>query len=236
MHYHPHPSGLETMTTLTLVSHHLCPYVQRAAIALDEKGVEFDRAYVDLGNKPAWFRAISPMGKVPLLKVEDAGANAVLFESAVILEYLEESRPNPLHPGNVMLRARHRGWMEFGSAILNAISRFYSAKTAEALRFEAENLDAMFGRVEAELAQGPWFAGARFSLVDAVYGPIFRYFDTFDRIADFGILAGKPGLAEWRTRLAGRRSVQAAVSRDYPERLWEFLLRRESALSALMPA
>jgi glutathione S-transferase len=44
------------MPGLELVSHHLCPYVQRAAIVLDEKGIAFDRTYVDLADKPDWFR------------------------------------------------------------------------------------------------------------------------------------------------------------------------------------
>ena len=56
-------------TTLTLVSHLLCPYVQRAAIALREKDVPFERVVIDLANKPDWFVAISPLGKVPLLRV-----------------------------------------------------------------------------------------------------------------------------------------------------------------------
>jgi glutathione S-transferase len=53
-----------TDARLTLVSHHLCPYVQRAAIALTEKGVPFERRHVDLSTKPDWFLAISPLGKV----------------------------------------------------------------------------------------------------------------------------------------------------------------------------
>jgi glutathione S-transferase len=48
---------------LTLISHALCPYVQRASIALGEKAVAFERVYVDLANKPAWFEALSPLGK-----------------------------------------------------------------------------------------------------------------------------------------------------------------------------
>ncbi|TGU31135.1 glutathione S-transferase family protein, partial [bacterium M00.F.Ca.ET.152.01.1.1] len=61
-------------TRLTLVSHHLCPYVQRAAIALAEKAVPFERVNVDLADKPDWFRAISPLGKVPLLRVRHDNA------------------------------------------------------------------------------------------------------------------------------------------------------------------
>ena len=102
------------MTPLTLVSFELCPYVQRAAIVLAEKEVPFERINVDLANKPEWFKAISPTGKVPLLKVGDE----VLFESSVIVEYLEETQPKPLHPPTPLSKARHRAWMEFGSAIL----------------------------------------------------------------------------------------------------------------------
>lgn len=222
------------MTGLTLVSHHLCPYVQRAAIALAEKKVPFERLYVDLSDKPDWFEALSPLGKVPLLKVGSAGEETVIFESSVILEYLEDSQPQPLHPTGALERAKHRAWIEFGSAILNAIGRFYNAPDESALQREARGLSNMFGRVEAELDERPWFAGETFSLVDAVYGPIFRYFDSFDRIADFGILDGKPKLAAWRERLAARPSVRDAVAGDYPERLLDFLRRRESALSALI--
>ncbi len=85
---------------LTLVSFDLCPYVQRAAIALNEKGVEFERINVDLADKPEWFLAISPLGKVPLLKIGDD----VIFESGVIVEYLEDTRAPALHPTDPLQR------------------------------------------------------------------------------------------------------------------------------------
>ena len=219
------------MQDLKLVSHHLCPYVQRAAIALDEKGVAVERIQIDLANKPDWFKAVSPLGKVPLLQVRHGAQEAVLFESAVILEYLEETAPNPLHPGAPLARARHRGWIEFGSAILNAIGRFYNAKDADALAADAQKLAGMFDRIEAELGSGPWFAGQDFTLVDATFAPIFRYFDTFDRIGEFGILSGKPKIQAWRNHLAARPSVRRAVSPDYGDRLTTFLIARNSELS-----
>lgn len=218
------------MTKLTLISHELCPFVQRAAIALAEKGVTFERINVDLANKPDWFLAISPLGKVPLLKVGDA----VVFESAVILEYLEETQPNPLHPADALQRAEHRSWMEFGSTILMDLWTFYTALDEAAFEVKAKQLTEKFARLEQRLGEGPYFDGARFSLVDAMFGPVFRYFDTFDRIADFGMLAGKPRLAAWRHALAQRPSIARAVKADYPERLWAFLQSRDSRLSALM--
>ena len=53
-------------TRYELVSHALCPYVQRAAIALAEKNLPYRRRDIDLARRPDWFRAISPLGKVPL--------------------------------------------------------------------------------------------------------------------------------------------------------------------------
>lgn len=221
------------MPRLTLVSHHLCPYVQRAAIALAEKQMPFERLYVDLADKPGWFRALSPLGKVPLLKVEEDGKETVVFESAVILEYLEEIGPNPLHPAGPLARARERAWVEFASSVLDRIAAFYNAQSQAALESEAAQLAAMFERVEGEAGDGPWFAGGRFGLVDAAFAPVFRYFGVFDRIADFGVLDGKPRMVAWRSRLAERASVRSAVAADYPERLLRFLLERGGALSAL---
>lgn len=222
------------MSKITLVSHDLCPYVQRAAIALTEKQTPFDRQYIDLSDKPAWFRELSPMGKVPVLRIQHGSAVRAIFESSVILEYLEETLPYPLHPKSPLERARHRGWIEFGSAILNRIAAFYNAKTDDTLTEETAGLKAMFAKVEAELPKGagPWFSGDRFSLVDAVYGPIFRYFDVIDEIVDFGIVGTGGRLSDWRTALADRASVKAAVMPDYNERLLSFLKRRDSALGA----
>lgn len=214
---------------LRLISHKLCPYVQRAVIALTEKGVAFDRIDIDLANKPDWFLKISPLGRTPVLQVGDAA----IFESAVILEYLEETEPKPLHPADPLRRAEHRGWIEFGSAVLNDIAGLYSAADEAAFKAKAAQLDARFARLEARIAASPWFDGAAFSLVDAVFGPVFRYFDVFDEIGEFGILADKPKLARWRASLAARPSVKSAVSTNYSALLRDFLKRRNSWISQL---
>ena len=217
------------VAALKLISHTLCPYVQRAVIALTEKVVAFERIDIDLANKPDWFLAISPLGKTPVLQVGDVA----IFESAVILEYLEETQARPLHPANALTRAEHRGWIEFGSAVLNDIAGFYAAGDETAFKAKTIQLERRFARLEARVAAAPWFDGAEFSLVDAVFGPVFRYFDVFDDIADFGILAGKPKLAHWRRNLAERLSVRSAVKPEYPALLRDFIDRRNSWLSGL---
>jgi len=205
-----------------LVSHALCPYVQRVAIALHEKGVAFERVDVDLANKPGWFVAISPLGRTPLLRVADA----VIFESAVILEYLEETCANPLHPPMPLARAEHRGWIEFASSALNDIAGFYNAADADTFRAKRDALRVKFQRLERRLADGPWFGGGRFSLVDAAFAPVFRYWDVFDEIGDFGIFTALPRVQAWRAALAQRESVRAAAAPDYAARLHAFLRAR----------
>ena len=214
---------------LKLISHRLCPYVQRAVIALSEKGVGFERIDIDLANKPDWFLAISPLGRTPVLQVGDVP----IFESAVILEYLEETEPKPLHPADPLRRAEHRGWIEFGSAILNDVAGFYGAPNDVAFHAKTAQLEQRFARLETRVLASPWFDGENFMLVDAVFGPVFRYFDVFDEIGDFGILAKKPKLAHWRKSLAERSSVRSAVGAEYPALLHDFLRRRNSWISRL---
>lgn len=217
---------------LQLVSHALCPYVQRAAIVLQEKGQPFERIDVDLADKPAWFLAINPLGRTPVLLVD----GEPIFESAVICEYLDETLGPRLHPEHPLARARHRAWMQFGSEVLGSIGAFYNAPTDDALAQRASELRHRFEQVEAVLGEGPWFDGNRFSIVDAVFGPVFRYFDTFDAIGDFGVLRGLEKVRAWRQALGARPSIQQAVSDDYPRRLREFIEHRGSALSSRLAA
>jgi glutathione S-transferase len=214
---------------LKLISHVLCPYVQRAVIALTEKDVPFERIDIDLANKPDWFKAVSPLGKTPVLLVGDTP----IFESAVILEYLEDTQSPVLHPLEPLARAEHRAFIEFGSAVLNDIAGLYAAADETVFHAKAQALKDKFARLEARL-KGPWFDGASFSLVDAASSPVFRYFDAFDRVGDFGILNGLPKVAAWRAALAARPSTKAAVAPEYPALLWEFLRKRGSHLSRMM--
>src|SRR5260370_1265961 len=179
---------------LKLISHKLCPYVQRAVIALTEKSVAFERIDIDLANKPDWFLAISPLGKTPVLQVGDHA----IFESPVILEYLEETQPKPLHPADPLTRAEHRAWIEFGSTVLNDIAGFYAAQDEAAFKAKTNQLEARFARLETRVAASPWFDGEKFSLVDAVFAPAFRYFVVF-RSANAGeCIRGRGAVEEHR--------------------------------------
>jgi glutathione S-transferase len=219
---------------LKLISHKLCPYVQRAVIALNEKGVAFERIDIDLANKPDWFLKISPLGKVPVLVVTTDIGEVALFESNVICEYIEDTQAGAkLHPRDPLERAQHRAWMEFGSAILGDLWGLETTTDAAVFESKRDAIIAKFARVEAALRAGPFFGAKGFSLVDAVFAPIFRYFDVFDGVADLGVFKHTPKVARWRAELARRPSVQAAAGSDYPDLLRAFLKRYDAHLLKL---
>lgn len=213
-----------------LITHVLCPYVQRSVIVLNEKGIPYRRIDIDLANKPEWFWRISPLGKVPVLVVEEQRS---LFESAVICEYLDEVTPGSLHPEDPLERAEHRAWIEFGSGLLNGVAQLYNAPTREAFDASRETLRARFRQLEKRLGNGPYFSGDSFRIIDAVYGPIFRYFDVFESKMDLGIFQNVGKVLDWRGHLRVRESVRQAVTSDYPERLLAFVRDRGSYMSIL---
>ena len=221
-------------TRLVLISHLLCPYVQRAVIVLEEKNIPYERIDIDLANKPDWFLKISPLGKTPVLLVGDQP----IFESAVICEYLDEITPHRMQPDTPLVRAQHRAWMEFASATLNAIGALYSALNECSLATKVGDLRQKFSQIELKLNTGaqdlPYFAGESFCMVDAAFAPVFRYFDVLDTIDDFGVFTHTPRVNAWRAALQQRDSVRKAVRTDYPELLSEFLIQRKSALSRRM--
>lgn len=215
-----------------LISHVLCPYVQRSIITLEEKNIPFTRTDIDIANKPAWFKQKSPMGKVPILIVDD---NRALFESSVICEYLDEVTADSLHPRDSFEKAYHRALIELGSAILNNIASLYNTKDKASFHNIHTEIQGKFQFIEKELSAIPFFSGDKFNLIDAVYGPIFRYFEVFDSFTELNTFAHLPKCQLWRKALSQRKSVQRAVSEDYSALLIQFLINRDSYISQLIP-
>jgi glutathione S-transferase len=214
------------------VSQKLCPYVQRSIITLKEKSIHYTRTDIDLANKPAWFKEISPMGKVPALIVDD---NHALFESTVICEYLDEVTADSLHPADSFEKAHHRALIELGSSILSNIASLYNAKDKASFQNILTAIQGKFQFIEKEQSGIPFFSGDKFHLIDAAYGPIFRYFEVFNSFTELNTFAHLPKCQLWRKALSQRKSVQQAVSEDYPALLIQFLINRDSYISQLIP-
>ena len=220
---------------LRLISHKLCPYVQRAAIVAAEKGIDFERVDIDLAEKPDWFLAISPTGKVPLLEVTEADGNKhLLFESAVIAEYLDEiGAGERLLPADPLQRARERAWVEFASAALADFYRLYTAADGASFEVATVAIEERLETIDKEIA-GVWFAGEAFGLVDAAFAPVFRYIDVFERALGTGLVSRSARIGAWARALAQRPSVIGAVPADYADRLLSFVTGKNGHLAQLI--
>lgn len=213
-----------------LISYKLCPYVQRSVIVLLEKNIPFQRTDIDLSNKPAWFTELSPTGKVPLLHIDQS---KILFESAVICEYLDDLTPGAFLPSSPLEKAQHKAWIEYGSAILGLIARVYSTPSESEFHTVKNDIFARFQFMAPDV-RGPFFSGADFTMVDAVYGPIFRYFDVIEAATEHTFLDGLPSIHHWRAALKDRPSYHRSVTADYPDALKQFIINKKSHLASLL--
>ena len=152
---------------LTLISHHLCPYVQRAAIALAEKGVPFERINIDLADKPDWF--LAHLAARQGAGVE-GGRDDVIFEFGGDPGIPGGDPAEPAAPGRPAERGRAPGLdrVRLGGARrhLGLLHRRGRGELRGARRRRSRRSSR---RLEIRLGDGPWFDGARFSLVDAVF-------------------------------------------------------------------
>ena len=192
---------------LELISTRRCPFVQRSVITLNHKGIEHQMTFIDLDDPPDWFRDISPFGKVPLLRVDN---DAVIFESAVINEFLDDITPGQLHPADPLQRAINKSWIEFGGSCCSLTFQIMVAPDQQSFASQVAELTANLGRVEAVLGDGPFFNGDEFALIDAAYAPIFIRLDIFRDLLDLQITDALPKVHNWQENLLALPEVQAA--------------------------
>jgi glutathione S-transferase len=208
-----------------LCSFRTCPSVHRAAIVLQEKGVDYDIDYIDRDNRPDWFLKISPHSKVPVLIIDEEIA---LFESNAIAEYLDEVVEPRLHPVDPIKRAQNRAWTDY-VPIFSDITHVSNATDKADLRKRTEQAFEKLAKLEDALSKrdndGPYFNGPDFSLVDASYAPSLLRYSFMERLYPLGLIDRLPLLKAWRDALIDRPSVMNAVGHDF-EDFWRQNLQR----------
>ena len=218
------------MPTFKLISAFTCPFVQRSAITLEHKRVPYEIEFIDLSAKPDWFLAVSPMGKVPVLLVEDGEREIVLFESAVINEYLDEITEGSLLPSDPLLRARHRAMIEFASVAIADTWRMGVAESKEAALKEAEALRSKLARFESEMV-GPFFTGDSLALVDTATIPMLLRARWTEEIApELAVFdASLPKVRTWLDTAAKLDAVQRSAVPNLRELYREYLMNRANS-------
>jgi glutathione S-transferase len=205
---------------LKVIGFEMCPFVQRCLIVLEEKRLRYELQTIDRNRRPDWFAGMSPMGKVPLLVVDQK----VLFESGAICEYLDEISEGPrLLPSEPFLRARNRGWLDVLSSISLDTSQLRQATGVEKPANLVKTIRGKLSHLGSELI-GPYFNGASFSLVDAGAAPVLQRLRWMEEgRAGLALLEGLPKINEWRQRLEERASVRQSGPGDLRENYLAYL-------------
>lgn len=215
---------------LELISFKLCPFVQRAVIVLNYKNVKFDVTYIDLGNPPDWFKQLSPLGKVPVLKVN----NEVLFESSVIQEYLDEITPPSLMPVDPLIKAKNRAWIAFGGEVIMHIPQLMQVSCEEDYTTTKQKLVEKLSRLQEVHSKGTYFNGEDFSLIDAAYAPVFMRLSIFEQHCGVSFLDELPLINRWSETLLAMPCVKDSVVPELPDLYAGALQNTEGYLGSLM--
>lgn len=205
-----------------LISFKICPFVQRSVITLLHKGIDFDITYIDLSNKPDWFLKISPLGKVPVLKTGEE----ILFESAVINEYLDEISPPTLHPKDPLLKAKNRAWIEFASTLMTSQFQMNTTPHKETYENCRKELINNLEFLEKTFGKGPYFNGNDFALIDTAYAPFFMRLFIGEKKNDTGILGNCPRLNDYGETLLKLPAVQNSVVPEFETLFSSFMVKK----------
>jgi len=189
-----------------------CLFCQRVRITFAEKDLSVEEVAIDAVNKPDWFLALSPFGKIPLL----AHGGILVFESAVIMEYLEEVFPGrPLLPPDPAARAHIRVWIDFANTRLHPAFMALLAATPTTFPAHARAFESCLEMLESTLARvgspGPYFAGAVFTLADAAYAPSFERFEVLPELKGYRVPDALARVRRLASALAERSSVRACA-------------------------
>ena len=195
---------------LKLYEHPLSPYAQKVKLALYEKGIPFEAAMPNLfGDPESDFLGSSPRREVPSL----IDGDFTVFDSTVILEYIEERWPEPkLLPAAPAERAHVRMLEEAMDTHYEAINwglgeiHFFRRATGELAKSMSERAaaqTAVWRRwLERQLGDATWFNGAAFGWGDLAVAPYLNGSRGFGMEPERG-----SRLAAWLARVNERESV-----------------------------
>jgi glutathione S-transferase len=215
-----------SLQPIELISFNLCPFVQRSVITLLKKDIDFKITYIDLANPPEWFLEISPLAKVPVVRYGDD----VLFESAVINEFLDEITPDSIMPIAALDKAKDRAWIEFSSQLI--VDQYLMSVADNSADFDKhrESLITKLQRLEDIIKDNGFFNGGSFSLVDAALAPVLTRLEIFARLFNKDLVSSLPKLSALSQRLLDLEFVQKSVVDNFEEIYIDYLKTNRSFL------
>lgn len=173
----------DTAPDLVIYGSPVSPFVRKAAACCIIKEAGYDVEAVNVFNPPQWFRDISPMKRIPVLRDRSIAAEGVagtIADSSAICAYIEKKHPEPaLYPAAAFDHARALFWEEYADTALAmagglgifrpvffAVTKGEAPDLAKARDAWANQLPPIFDVLEAGLGESEFFAGDALSIAD----------------------------------------------------------------------
>lgn len=185
------------------------PYGRKARVVLAEKKIPYTLEIVNPWADDSPVPALNPLGKVPVLVLEDG---ASVFDSRVIVEYLDHISPvGHLIPAEPKARMVVRGVEALADGLIDAaVAAYLENKRAPDKRdsawsdMQSATMQRALRALDNALGEKPWYLGITPTLADIATGCALGYLDL--RFPELDWRRSQPGLAQLMTRLSGRTS------------------------------
>ena len=183
-------------------------------IVLNEAGLPFEKIKADTKTKVlpdgSDYRAVNPLGYVPLLELDDG---TKITEGPAIVQYIADQVPAKklAPPSGTMERTKLQTWLNFVSTELHKgfSPLFNPSMPEEAKKIFRERLGTRFAYLDKHLASNDHLMGKDFSVADA-YAFVVSNWAKPTNIE----LEPYANVAAWRSRVAARPAVQAALKAE----------------------
>ena len=200
-----------TATPALTLHHHPHSRSAGARVMLEELGVDYRIELVNLQageQRRPEFLALNPLGKLPTL----VDGDTVVTEQVAIYMHLADRFPDAgLAPSiGDPARGSYLRWMVYYASCFEpaVVDRAQKREPAEPMISPYRDFDSMLAALEAQLAQGPWMLGDRFSAADVLWGTALSW------TTGFGLVPASPVIAQYIERAKARPAFQRAAEKD----------------------
>lgn len=193
------------------------PYARKVRIVLAEKKIEYDFELDSPWTPETKVPQVNPLGKIPVLVLDDA---TVLFDSRVIVEYLDNVAPNnKLMPAPNRERTEVKRWEALADGVCDAAALIFLEKKRppkqqgkEWLARQEDKINRSLEFMAEQLGESSWCMGTHFSLADITTGCALGYLAF--RFPEVNWRGKHSNLARLFDKLMLRPSVAETVPHD----------------------
>ena len=214
---------------LKLVGQVLCPFVQRAVIALKVCELDYEIQYVEFDSLPNWFIEISPLQQVPVL----LAGGVPVFESLVILDYIDDVGRGGLHVEDDLERARQKSLIAFSSEMLGGHWRWSTTDKRDVYEREFKRLTGQMEFVETHIKSSGFFNGGRVGMIDVAFAPLLQNLYAVELSHRLGLFDRCPRLLAWAKTIVELDAVRTSMVEGADALMEAHLRERGSILAAL---